>query len=314
MRGRVIVTIPKSSNNRVNQHFPATNIRSADEPTHQFTQQFTDDHPSDEPNPDARVSRQEIKVSLVLPAKNEARNLAWVLEQIPDVVDEVILVDGDSVDATTSMAQACRPDIRLVRQTRPGKGNAVRAGFLASRGDIVVMMDADGSMSPGEIAHYVHFLNNGYDFVKGSRFVAGGGSMDITRIRRSGNSALLALVNRLYETNLTDLCYGFCAFRRRYLDHLSLTADGFDIEAEMIVHAVQAGLRIAEVPSLELPRRSGRSNLRAIRDGQRVLNVILRDHQDGWSGRFVQSVRAKLAMDDAAARRAEASLREQAGT
>jgi glycosyltransferase involved in cell wall biosynthesis len=234
-----------------------------------------------------------VRVSLVLPAKNEARNLAWVLEQIPDVVDEVILVDGDSVDATLTMALACRPDIRVVKQSGPGKGNALRAGFLAARGEFIVMMDADGSMSPNEILHYIHFLSNGYDFVKGSRFMAGGGSLDITAIRRAGNTALLTLVNRLYDTNLTDLCYGFCAFRRRYLDHLSLSADGFDIEAEMIVHAVQAGLRIAEVPSLELPRRSGRSNLRAVRDGQRVLRVVLRDHREGVSGRLVQSVRRR---------------------
>jgi glycosyltransferase involved in cell wall biosynthesis len=230
-------------------------------------------------------------VSLVIPTRNEARNLGYVLDQVPDCVDEIILVDGESRDATRAMAMACRPECHVIDQIGPGKGSALRTGFLASTSDVVVMMDADGSLSASEIPHYLHFLANGYDFVKGSRFMGGGGSLDITRMRRLGNSGLLRVMNSLYDTHLTDLCYGFCAFHRRYLDHLDLTATGFEIEAQMTVHAVQAGLRIAEVPSLELPRRSGRSNLRAVRDGMRVLRTILRDHEDGMSGRVIQTMR-----------------------
>lgn len=214
-------------------------------------------------------------VSLIIPARNEARNIAWVLEQIPDSVSEVILVDGDSTDATLITARCYRPDIRVVAQTGPGKGSALRTGFLAATGDVIVMMDADGSMAPQEISHFLYFLANGYDFVKGSRFIGGGGSLDITRMRRLGNRFLLGVFNTLYRSDLTDLCYGFCAFHRRYLDHLDLTATGFEIEAEMTVRSVRAGLRIAEVPSLELPRRAGKSNLRAVRDGIRVLNTVL---------------------------------------
>jgi glycosyltransferase involved in cell wall biosynthesis len=221
------------------------------------------------------------RVSLVIPARNEARNLPWVLEQIPDGVDEVLLIDGESTDATLLMAQDVLPGIRIVAQSGPGKGNALRTGFEAATGEYIVMMDADGSMSPQEIPHFVHFLRNGFDFVKGSRFMAGGGSLDITPFRRAGNSALLQVVNRMYGYQLTDLCYGFCAFRRCFLEHLDLQSTGFEIESEMIVRALQAGLRIAEVPSLELPRRSGHSNLNAIRDGRRVLNTIIKEHQRG---------------------------------
>ena len=233
---------------------------------------------------------REPTVSLVIPTKNEARNLAWVLGEIPDCVDEVVMVDGGSVDATRMMASICRPDVRIVTQSGRGKGDALRTGFEACTSDIVVMIDADGSMSAREIPHFLHFLNHGYDFVKGSRFIAGGGSLDITPFRRAGNWGLLHLVNALYDANLTDLCYGFCAFHRRFLEMLDLTADGFDIEAQMTVHALQAGLRIAEVPSLELPRRSGRSNLHAIRDGKLVLRTILQDHNRGTSGRRVQGM------------------------
>lgn len=214
-------------------------------------------------------------VSLVIPARNEAKNIAWVLEQIPASVGEIILVDGESTDVTLITARTYRPDIRVVAQQGKGKGSALRTGFLAARGDIIVMMDADGSMAPQEIGHFLYFLSNGYDFVKGSRFIAGGGSLDITPLRRLGNSVLLRTFNLLYRTELTDLCYGYCAFHRRYLDHLGLTATGFEIEAEMTVRASQAGLRIAEVPSLEMPRRAGKSNLHAVRDGIRVLKTVL---------------------------------------
>ncbi|WP_328766884.1 glycosyltransferase family 2 protein [Streptomyces sp. NBC_00286] len=227
-------------------------------------------------------------VSLVVPARNEAPNIPWVFEQIPDSIDEVILVDGDSKDATVHMAQHCLPTVRHVEQSGPGKGNALRTGFLAATCDYIVMIDADGSMVPGEIPHFLHFLDNGYDFVKGSRFMAGGGSLDITPFRRLGNQVLLAAVNRLYHASLTDLCYGYCAFRRSFLEDLDLHSSGFEIETEMVAHALRSGLRIAEVPSLELPRRSGRSNLRAISDGRRVLRTLLSERPAAQAGRSKQ--------------------------
>jgi len=153
-----------------------------------------------------------VTVSLVIPVRNEARNIAWVLEQIADDVSEVILVDGNSTDATLITARSCRPDITVVPQNGIGKGSALRTGFLAATGDIIVMMDADGSMAPQEIRHYLHFLANGYDFVKGSRFIAGGGSLDITPFRRLGNRFLLAVFNALYGGDLTDLCYASVRF------------------------------------------------------------------------------------------------------
>ncbi|NMN99836.1 glycosyltransferase family 2 protein [Gordonia sp. TBRC 11910] len=246
--------------------------------------------PSDETIPTGAVVNPSPTVSLIIPVRNEARNIAWVLEQIAEEVDEIILVDGNSTDATLITASRYRPDIRVVAQDGVGKGSALRTGFLAATGDLVVMMDADGSMAPQEIRHYLHFLTNGYDFVKGSRFVVGGGSLDITPFRRLGNRFLLGVFNSIYDTELTDLCYGFCAFHRRYLDTLALSASGFEIEAEMVVNAMRGGLRVAEVPSLEMPRRSGKSNLHAIRDGIRVLRTVLHGHDTGITGRVVRTL------------------------
>jgi glycosyltransferase involved in cell wall biosynthesis len=211
-------------------------------------------------------------VSLIVPARNEAANIGWVLNRIPDCVDEVILVDGESTDATLEMARATLPSLRIVPQQGRGKGSALRTGFLAAKGEYIVMIDADGSMSPQEIPRYLHFLESGFDLVKGSRFTGGGGSLDIT------------LMNVMYQSSLTDLCYGFVAFNRNVLDRLDLQSSGFEIETEITVRALLAGLRVAEVPTLELPRRTGQSNLRTFRDGHRVLRTLLRERNGRTAG------------------------------
>jgi glycosyltransferase involved in cell wall biosynthesis len=217
------------------------------------------------------------RISVVIPTKNEARNITWVLEQMPAWIDEIVLVDGRSTDGTVEAAKRAHPDVIVVDQEPRGKGAALQAGFAAATGDIIVMLDADGSMHPHEIARYVALLATGYDLVKGSRFMAGAASTDITWLRRLGNGFLLYLTNLLHQTRFTDLCYGYCAFRRTVLGDLQLTATGFEVEAQLIVRACIAGLAITEVPSLESTRRYGQSNLRTFRDGQRVLRTLLRE-------------------------------------
>lgn len=216
-------------------------------------------------------------VSVVVPALNEQQNIGWVLQRIPPMVDEVVLVDGYSEDRTVEIACAARHDIVVVRQNARGKGEALRAGFHATNCDIIVMIDADGSMDPAELHRFVTPLMNGYDLVKGSRFLSGGGSTDLTWLRRLGNNALVRLANALFLVHFTDLCYGYCSFRRECLPALALSAHGFEIETELVLHAVKANLRIAEVPSYELPRRSGMSSLHTFRDGQRVLRTMVRE-------------------------------------
>jgi len=228
-------------------------------------------------NLDAARPRPMGSVSLVVPTLNEARNIGWLLERVPDYVDEIILVDGRSTDGTVEVARQLRPDIRVVLEERPGKGAALRAGFEASRGDYIVMIDADGSMHPQETDLFTAYLDAGYDFVKGSRFMLSGGSTDMTLIRRLGHWPLLTFTRVGFRVRFTDLCYGYCAFRRSTLEALSLKADGFEIETELLLSAVRAGLTIAEVPSWESPRISGESNLHALRDGTRVLKVLLRE-------------------------------------
>lgn len=216
-------------------------------------------------------------VSVIIPALNEEQNIRWVLDRMPPIVDEVILVDGHSSDRTVEVARTVRPDVVVVTQHFRGKGDAVRVALGHVTSDLIVMIDADGSMDPEEIHRFVTPLMNGYDFVKGSRFLVGGGSTDLTAVRKLGNRALVWMTNTMFLVRFTDLCYGFCSFRRECVPVLALTAHGFEIETELIVHALKANLRIAEVPSSELPRRCGSSNLHAFRDGQRVLRTLIRE-------------------------------------
>jgi glycosyltransferase involved in cell wall biosynthesis len=214
-------------------------------------------------------------VSVIIPTLNEAESLPWVLENLPPWVDEVLLVDGLSTDATEVLARRIRPDAVVVHQHRRGKGAALRAGFAAATGDIIVMIDADGSTDPREMHQFIDALKDGSDFVKGSRHMKGGGSADFTFLRSAGNKCFVLMANILYGSRFTDLCYGYCAFWRKNLDVLALTADGFEIETQLVLGAVKAGLEIRETPSFELQRRYGVSNLNAVRDGLRVLRTML---------------------------------------
>jgi glycosyltransferase involved in cell wall biosynthesis len=216
-------------------------------------------------------------VSVVIPALNEAKNLQYVLPHIPTTVSEVILVDGHSADDTISVAQQLLPTIRIIKQSGQGKGNALKDGFAACTGDIVVMLDADGSANPNEMLRFIEALREGNDFAKGSRFLKGGGSRDITLLRLLGNYGLSKFVNFLFSTRFSDLCYGYNALWKHCLDYLQIDCDGFEIEAQISLRIHQAKLKIVEVPSFEYRRIHGKSKLRTFRDGWRVLRTIVKE-------------------------------------
>jgi len=244
-------------------------------------------------------------ISVVIPARNEAANLPAVIARLPKGLLEVILVDGNSTDATIEVARELIPAVRVFHQEGRGKGDALALGFAAARGDIIVMLDADGSADAAEIPRFVAALVAGADFVKGSRFAQGGGSSDITPTRRLGNRFLCGLVNRAYGMNYTDLCYGYNAFWADCLPALQLAwpgsplpasgpapfGAGFEVESTMNIRAAKAGLTVWEVPSFERPRIHGHSNLNAVRDGLRILRAIWEESP----GRALRRERAALA-------------------
>ena len=217
------------------------------------------------------------RVSVIIPALNEAENLPHVLPRIPVWVHEVVLVDGNSTDATTEVARQLWPTIRIVPQRGRGKGAALRSGFAAATGEVIVMLDADGSTDPSEIPAFVGVLLAGADFAKGTRFVQGGGTEDMSRVRRGGNWIFTMLARVLFRNRFSDLCYGYNAFWARVLPQLRLDGDGFEIETMINLRAVAAGLKICEVASFEARRVYGVSRLRALPDGWRVLKTIWRE-------------------------------------
>jgi glycosyltransferase involved in cell wall biosynthesis len=216
-----------------------------------------------------------LALSVVIPTLNESGNLFHVFERMPPGITEMIIVDGNSTDDTVATAKALWPSAIVIQQDRHGKGNALACGFRAASGDIIVMLDADGSTDPAEIPRFVAALRTGADFAKGTRFVTGGGSADITFIRSLGNRALAALVNRMWRVNYSDLCYGYNAFWKRCLDDVSPDCEGFEVETLINIKAARAKLKVMEVPSYENNRRYGTSNLNARRDGIRVLRTII---------------------------------------
>jgi glycosyltransferase involved in cell wall biosynthesis len=227
-------------------------------------------------------------VSIVIPALNEEKNIPHVFEKIPSDAHQVILVDGYSTDNTVAVARAIRPEVCVVSQNRTGKGNALACAFEAATGDVIAMIDADGSADPAEIPRFVAALVAGADFAKGTRFSPGGGSDDITHLRHLGNNLLTRFFNFAYSRNYSDLCYGYNVFWRKHLPVLGLDAstppsadgtplwgDGFEVETLIHIRVAKAGLKVAEVPSHEHSRIHGVSNLNAPRDGIRVVRTMV---------------------------------------
>ena len=217
------------------------------------------------------------RVSVVIPAWNEAENLPHVIPDIPLDIHEIIVVDGYSSDNTVEIAKSLHPRVRVVYQHGPGKGSALQTGFESATGDIIVMLDADGSTSPKEIPAFVGALLSGADFAKGSRFLQGGGTSDMPLYRKLGNGAFVLAVRVLFGGNFSDLCYGYNAFWRWVPSRLNLDGSGFEIETMMNIRALQANLKITEVPSFEAERIYGVGRLRTIPDGWRVLKTIVRE-------------------------------------
>ena len=221
-----------------------------------------------------------VSISLLIPALNEAKNLAVLLKKLTSTVpnlDEVTVVDGRSTDGTADVATALGAMVLFQKGT--GKGTALRQAFEKGHRDIVVVMDADGSNRPEEIHRLVGAVADGADIAKGSRFLEGGGSTDLTFIRKLGNKFFISLVNARWSVAYTDICYGFLAFRKEAIEKLAplLESNHFQIETEICIKAAKLGLRVVEIPSVELKRQHGTSKLSGFRDSFRIMRTIMHE-------------------------------------
>ena len=242
---------------------------------------------------------QEKKISLIIPTMNEVLNIKEVFPYIPDFIDEIVVVDGNSTDGTIEEILKYKKDAKIFIEKPAGKGAAMDIGFKNATGDLLVMMDADGSNRPDELFSLLEPVLDGYDVAKGSRFLKGGGSEDFTLFRKIGNNIFVTMVNTMFGANYTDLCYGFRAFKREALDKIDCKTKGFEIETEQSILLKKAGVKIKEVPSFEVKRKNGYSNLNAFRDGFKILKVIMKEYfktfneQKGYRQKNVLKTRNK---------------------
>lgn len=218
-----------------------------------------------------------MRVSVVIAARDEAAAIAQVVVGCLAIAEvcEVVVVDDGSHDDTAAVAEAAGARV-LVCRPGAGKGAAVRRGAATATGDVLVLLDGDGQDPPADITPLLVAIAEGADLAIGSRFRGRFEPGAITRIDALGNRALSWVFAQLFGAALTDTMAGFKAIRRSMFDALPLQARRFDIEAELLGRAVQAGACIVEVPVTRRPRVAGASRLRRITDGLRIVRCMLR--------------------------------------
>ncbi|MCL5262574.1 MAG: glycosyltransferase family 2 protein [Candidatus Marsarchaeota archaeon] len=214
-------------------------------------------------------------VSVVVPTFKERRNIRHLINAIGDSLRglsyEIIVVDKHSPDGTPDIARSM--GARVLYEDK-GKGNALRMGFAAARGRIIISMDADMSHRPNELKLLIAGIEAGYDLCMGSRFLVGGGTEDMPLFRKFGNKVFVTLVNLMYGAHYSDLCYGYRSMTPEAVRKLHLNSVGFGIETEINIKAKKVGLRVLEVPSYEKRRNFGKGKLSSFRDGYVILKTI----------------------------------------
>jgi glycosyltransferase involved in cell wall biosynthesis len=206
------------------------------------------------------------KVTVLICTLNEVENLPHVLPKIPDWVEEIVIVDGNSTDGTVELAKRLCPRARLVFQHGKGKGVALRCGLAQASGNVVITLDADGETDPVDIPRFLDALMGGYDFAKGSR-LANGRPRQMPAYRWFGNKLLALTFNLLYGTRFTDICSGYNALWRSHFLGLPITYDNCEAEQQMLARAKMAGMKIVEVPHSTNGRIAGSSKVSGIKQG-----------------------------------------------
>ena len=222
----------------------------------------------------------KLKVTVIIPTRNEEGCIGRVLEEMPrDVVDEVIVVDGHSTDKTVDEAKSqLKPGDKCIIQRGYGYGAAFLEGFKLARGDVIVMMDGDGSHNPKDIEKIISKFQKGYDYVMASRYAPGGKSKDDTLIRFLGNKIFTWMTNVVHGTKVSDSLFLYTAISKKALKNLELESSGFEFCTEILVKAHKAGLKFAEVPVMERDRFAGKSKVNSFWHGLKVLRMILKKY------------------------------------
>lgn len=218
-----------------------------------------------------------MKVSLIIPTKDESGAIGSVLKQLPkNIVNEVIVIDGHSTDDTKEVAKAQLRSgkDKFILQKKKGFGSALLQAFKIAKGDVIVIMNADGSHNPKDIPALLKKIGQGYEYAMASRYIKEGRSDDDTIIRFIGNKILTFITNLLHGVNVTDSLFFYVAVTRSGLNKLQLSCPGFEFCMEMLIKAHKAGLKFVEVPVIERQRFAGKSKVNALSAGWKILMVI----------------------------------------
>lgn len=226
-------------------------------------------------------SAPAVAVSAVIPCLNEEQTLAICIEKAfrsfaeLEVRGEVVVADNGSTDRSVEIAR--KLGARVVHERRKGYGAALFRGICESRGNIIVMADADDSYDWSAIAPFVRKVQEGYDLVMGNRFRGGIRPGAMPKLHRYLGNPLLSLVARVaFHTEIGDFHCGMRAFTRGAFDLMRLRTTGMEFATEIVANAAHQGLRIAEIPVVLHPDKRNRPpHLRSFRDGWRHLRFIL---------------------------------------
>jgi len=184
------------------------------------------------------------RISVIIPAYNEAKRIGKVLSRIPEFVDEVIVVDDGSEDNTSEVAKTHGAEVIRLKENQ-GKGAAMREGIKKASGDIIVFMDADGQHNPEEIEKLVSpILKGEADFVIGSRLIKAQGKRPL--IRKISNFISTSLIKIKLGIDVKDTQSGFRAIKREFLPEIE--SKRYEVETEILIKAVKKGARVKEVP------------------------------------------------------------------
>ena len=217
-----------------------------------------------------------MKVTLIIPAKNEASCIKDVLSSIDiQVISEVLVVDGHSSDGTPDIVKSY--GFRVIEQEGKGYGAAVMTGIKYASGDIITMVDADGSYNLKDIPNLLECLKEGFDIAYGSRYMPGSGSADNTVLRDIGNKTFTYLLNILHGVNISDSLFLYVAASKKVFESLDIRSKNFEYCIEFPIKAHRAGYSHKEIPSYENKRIAGKSKVNAFYHGLRILWVLIRE-------------------------------------
>jgi glycosyltransferase involved in cell wall biosynthesis len=223
------------------------------------------------------------QIAVILPAYNEEQTIAATIEDFHSVLPDsaVWVINNRSSDATEQIARdtlsqlGCKGGV--INERRPGKGNAVRRAFLDINAAIYILADADMTYPANQVHELIAPVITGEaDMVVGDRHSAGHYAVENKRaLHGFGNRLVRDLVNKLFNANLVDIMSGYRAFNRRFVKSYPILVEGFEIETDMTLHALDKRFRIVEIPVEYRDRPIGSfSKLNTLRDGARVLTVI----------------------------------------